>query len=114
LGIAGVKVGITGFNVLRFRTAGLAVFFFAAFLTAGFLAGFFLPVNFRVAGLFADLLALVADLRLRAGNLRADFFVVFFFAAFFAFAMTTSDCVCGILVSGRFISSAKFTLNPPH
>jgi len=99
-GIAGAKVAVfefCGFWDLRRWTAGLAVFFFAAFLTAGFLAGFFLAaalplaVDFRAAGFLAALLDLAAGFFPRAGDLRAGFF---FAAFFFAFAMPTSDYVC--------------------
>ena len=52
LGMAGAGVAVTGFGASRRWTAGLAVFFFAAFLTAGFLAGFFLPPPLRLAADF--------------------------------------------------------------
>jgi hypothetical protein len=112
LGIAGTGViafRFCGIRALRCWTAGLAVvvFFFAAFLTAGFLAGFFfaalLPAllrlatvvrrgaDFRAAGFPADF---AVDF-LRAATLRGTFFVAafftVFFADFFAFAITTSD-----------------------
>ena len=96
LGIAGAGVAVTGFGALRRWTAGLAVFFFAAFLTAGFLAGFFLPADFRAAvfrpAAFPTFFPVGFVLRTCA--LRKDrFFAVFFFTAFFAFAMITSGCV---------------------
>ena len=97
LGIAGAAVAVTGCSALRRWTAGLAVFFFAAFLTPGFLAGFFLAAtlslaaDFRAADFLAALLGLAAGFFLWAGDLRADFF---FAAFFFAFAMPTSDYVC--------------------
>jgi hypothetical protein len=112
LGIAGAAVAVMGFGVLRVRAAGLAVFFFAAFLIAGFLAGFFLA-GFFLAIFFAVLRDAAdwraaglrdADFFLRAGALRADFF---FAAFFFAFAMTTSGCLCG---SGYRLQEILFPL----
>lgn len=88
LGIAGAETAVAGFGVLRGRTAGLAVFFFAAFFLAGFLAGLFLPAVLLTAWRAADLRAAFRMVFF----LRADVLpVVFFFATFFlALAMTTS------------------------
>jgi hypothetical protein len=109
-GMAGAGVAVTDFGTSRRWTAGLAVFFFAALLIAGFLAGFFLagreptvllaaflflPTNlratgFRAAARFADL---GVDFFLAAFFLIAFFAV--FFPAFFTFAMIASDCEYG-------------------
>jgi len=95
LGAAGVEAATTGFDAGPRRTADFAVFFFAAFPSAGFLAGFFLAglvtrlgfflaATLRTFALVGDLrAALLTDFFLREGvALRADFFFADFFLAF--------------------------------
>lgn len=87
LGAAGIETVAFGLVTWRLGKAGLAVFFFAAFLIAGFLAGFFLPSFLATARLTGTFLAVAT---LREVRLLTDFVTFFFLrvsalpAAFFA------------------------------
>jgi hypothetical protein len=118
LGATGTDTVVTGVGAWRSWEAGLAVFFFAAFFTAGLTAGFFLAAwvllvlvtGFFLAGFVLAAAFFLADFALAGGLFLADadfafdfdavlrvalfaclgLRVTFFFADFFLLAIRTS------------------------
>lgn len=88
---------ITGCDALPAQEAGLAVFFFAALISAGFLAGFFLA-DFVFTGFLTGLPA----------DFFADRFTAVLRAAAFFAGLATAFFLRAIVVPGDFLRAAFF------